>query len=85
MPHLQSVLLVESDPMLRSFVLQKLADRSCDVDVANDAEEARVLQQARHYDLILKDLPNPFSLDVLEWHLKRVSWQPTPKPLRASA
>ena len=85
MPHLQSILLIESDPVLRSFVLQKLADRGCDVDVANDSEEARVLQQARHYDLVLKDLPNPFSLDVLEWHLKRVSWRPTPKHLRASA
>lgn len=85
MPHLQSISLFESDPMLRSFVLQKLADMGCDVDVANDAEDARVLQKIRHYDLILKDLSNPFSLNVLEWHLKRVSWQSTPKCLRASA
>ncbi len=85
MSYSQSILLAETDPMLRSFVQKKLADLGCDVDVANDVEEARVLQQARHYDLILKDLPNPFSLEVLEWHLKRVSWQPTPKHLRASA
>ncbi len=85
MSHSQSILLIESDPLLRSFVLEKLADLGCDVDVADDAEEGRVLGQTRHYDLILRDLPNPFSLDVLEWRLKRISRQPTPRHLRVSA
>ena len=85
MANYESVLLIESDALLQSFVVDKLTEMGCDVAVVADVEQARVLQQAEHYDLVLKDLPKPFSLDVLEWRLKssNISWQP--KRLSASA
>ena len=70
----QSILIVEADTLLRSFVQKKLVEMGCDVDVTDNAEEARVLQQSRQYDLVLKDLPKPFSIDLLEWRLKKQSY-----------
>lgn len=87
MSNAHAILLIESDALLRSFVLEKLAETDCDVDVACDEEEAEALTQKRQYDLVLRDLPKPFSLDFLEWRLRnsRIAWQPTPKQLSASA
>jgi len=87
MSNSQSILLIEPDPLLRSFVLEKLAEMGCDVDVANGFEEAQDLQKKHHYDLVLRDLPKPFSLGVLEWRLKssRISRQPKTESLPVSA
>lgn len=86
MANCQSVLLIESDPLLQSFVVEKLIEMGCDVTAAADAGQAQVLQQAEHYDLVLKDLPKPFSLDVLEWRLKSsISLPPAPKRLLVGA
>lgn len=87
MSHSHTILLIESDPLLLSFVLEKLADMGCEVNVAHDEAEAQELQQRGSYDLILRDLPKPFSLDYLEWRLRnsRIAWQEPPKSLSASA
>lgn len=83
----QSVLLIENDPWVCSFVTEKLQGLGCDVVVANSAETAKELGPNQEFDLILRDLPKPFSLELLEWRLKnsRVDWHKTPNTLAASA
>jgi response regulator RpfG family c-di-GMP phosphodiesterase len=86
MGNYQSVLLIEPDTLLQSFIVEKLTEMGCNVAVAADFEQAQELQQTERYDLVLKDLPKPFSLGVLEWRLKNsISWQPTPKRITVSA
>ena len=75
----ERVLLVEADPMLRDFLEHYLARHGYAVDVPEDKPQRVVPRPETHYDLVLSNIPKPFSLDAfeakleLEKRLKRVS------------
>lgn len=83
----QFVLVIENDPWVRSFVVDKLQALGCDVRAVASADVADTLYKDQTFDLVIKDLPKPFSLNLLDWRLKnsRVQWQKTHKTWAASA
>ena len=59
-----TVLVVDDEPLLRSFNTDLLADAGFDVIEAVDADEAlRVLERPNHISVVLTDVEMPGSLD----------------------
>ncbi len=61
-----SVLIVDDEPGMLSFLLRALRSRCGAVDGAGSVEEARPLLQRSHYDLIILDIALP-GLSGIDW------------------
>ena len=61
-------LVVEDDATTRTLLAGLLESIDCDVDVADDGEQALVQLRARDYDIVLLDivLPKMSGIDVME-------------------
>jgi DNA-binding NtrC family response regulator len=65
-PYLTSVLVVDDEPGIRSFVQKGLEKHFSLVEVAGDADTADALRQRCHFDLIIADIRLPGRSGV-EW------------------
>jgi DNA-binding NtrC family response regulator len=61
-----SVLVVDDEEGMRSFLARALAPRCASVEVAGDVEQARQLMDRRHFDLIVLDIALPGKSGI-EW------------------
>ncbi len=61
-----SVLVVDDEEGMRSFLARALAPRCATVEVAGDVEQARRLMDRRHFDLIVLDIALPGKSGI-EW------------------
>lgn len=61
-----SVLVVDDEEGMRSFLARALAPRCANVEVAGDVEQARQLMDRRHFDLIVLDIALPGKSGI-EW------------------
>jgi CheY-like chemotaxis protein len=61
-------LIVEDEAVTRTLLAQLLESLDCDVDLADDGEEALARLLAHHYDVVLLDiiLPKMSGIEVME-------------------
>ena len=60
-----SILIVEDEPDMLSFLERSLSSRSFQVETATNAETARRLARERHYDLMIVDIRLPGAISGL--------------------
>jgi DNA-binding NtrC family response regulator len=65
-PHMTSVLIVDDEPGIGSFLRKGLSKHFTLVEVASDVETAEALRQRCHFDLIISDIRLPGRSGV-EW------------------
>jgi DNA-binding response OmpR family regulator len=58
-PHMTSVLIVDDEPGIGSFLRKGLSKYFTLVEVASDVETAEALRQRCHFDLIISDIRLP--------------------------
>ncbi|MBZ6065235.1 sigma-54 dependent transcriptional regulator [Aeromonas schubertii] len=62
-----SLLIVDDEPGMRSFLCKALARRFAQIEVAASVEEAEALRSRMHFDLIIADIRLP-GRSGIEWH-----------------
>ncbi len=62
-----SLLIVDDEPGMRSFLAKALAKRFAQIETAASVEEAEALRSRLHFDLIIADIRLP-GRSGIEWH-----------------
>ena len=62
-----SLLIVDDEPGMRSFLAKALARRFAQIETAASVEEAEALRCRLHFDLIIADIRLP-GRSGIEWH-----------------
>ncbi|MGL5495432.1 MAG: response regulator, partial [Aeromonas sobria] len=62
-----SLLIVDDEPGMRSFLAKALAKRFAQIETAASVEEAEALRCRLHFDLIIADIRLP-GRSGIEWH-----------------